>query len=70
MACEFAARLNGTAVRELDFHDTFLAADMNHPGDMIPSIIGSGGADLVRGIAAYEISGDLTKGVALHTHIA
>jgi 2-methylcitrate dehydratase PrpD len=39
MACEFAARLNGTAVRELDFHDTFLAADMNHPGDMIPSII-------------------------------
>jgi 2-methylcitrate dehydratase len=75
VACEWAAWANGTAVRELDFHDTFLAADMNHPGDMIPSIIavgqqcGSGGADLVRGIAAaYEISGDLTKGIALHTH--
>jgi 2-methylcitrate dehydratase len=75
VACEWAAWANGTAVRELDFHDAFLAADMNHPGDMIPSIIAvgqqcrSGGADLVRGIAAaYEISGDLTKGIALHTH--
>src|ERR1700676_1226832 len=75
VACEWGAWANGTAVRELDFHDTFLAADMNHPGDMIPSIIavgqqcGSGGADLVRGIAsAYEISGDLTKGIALHPH--
>jgi 2-methylcitrate dehydratase len=75
VACEWAAWANGTAVRELDFHDSFLAADMNHPGDMIPSIIavgqqcGSGGADLILGIAtAYEISGDLTKGIALHTH--
>ena len=25
--CEWAAWSNGTAVRELDFHDTFLAAD-------------------------------------------
>ena len=25
--CEWAAWANGTAVRELDFHDTFLAAD-------------------------------------------
>jgi len=75
VSCEWAAWANGTAVRELDFHDTFLAADMNHPGDMIPPLIavgqqlGSGGADLVRGIAAaYEISGDLTKGIALHPH--
>lgn len=73
--CEWAAWANGTAVRELDFHDTFLAADMNHPGDMIPSILavgqqcGASGADLIRGIAAaYEVSGDLTKGIALHTH--
>lgn len=73
--CEWAAWANGTAVRELDFHDTFLAADMNHPGDMIPSIIavgqqcGSSGPDLLRGIAtAYEISGSLTKGIVLHTH--
>ncbi|MFC4276383.1 MmgE/PrpD family protein [Achromobacter aloeverae] len=73
--CEWAAWANGTAVRELDFHDTFLSADMNHPGDMIPSIVavgqqcGASGADLMRGIAAaYEISGSLTKGIALHTH--
>ena len=30
--CEWAAWSNGTAVRELDFHDTFLAADYSHPG--------------------------------------
>ena len=35
--CELAAWSNGTAVRELDFHDTFLAADYSHPGDNIPS---------------------------------
>ena len=34
--CEWAAWSNGTAVRELDFHDTFLAADYSHPGDNNP----------------------------------
>jgi len=29
---EWAASANGVAVRELDFHDTFLAADYSHPG--------------------------------------
>jgi hypothetical protein len=33
---EWAARANGTAVRELDFHDTYLAAGYSHPGDNIP----------------------------------
>ena len=33
--CEWAAWANGTAVRELDYHDTFLAADYSHPGDNI-----------------------------------
>ena len=28
---EWAAWANGTAVRELDYHDTFLAADYSHP---------------------------------------
>ena len=37
--CEWAAWSNGTAVRELDFHDTFLAADYSHPGDNIPALI-------------------------------
>ena len=75
VCCEWAAWANGTAVRELDFHDTFLAADMNHPGDMIPSVIavgqqaGASGRDLVRGLAAaYEICIDLTKGICLHEH--
>ena len=35
---EWAAWANGTAVRELDFHDTFLAADYSHQGDNIPPI--------------------------------
>jgi 2-methylcitrate dehydratase len=37
--CEWAAWANGTAVRELDYHDTFLAADYSHPGDNIPGIL-------------------------------
>ncbi|MER5967023.1 MmgE/PrpD family protein [Streptomyces sp. NPDC002057] len=72
---EWAAWANGTAVRELDFHDTYLAADYSHPGDNIPPLlavaqhIGGTGADLLRGItAAYEIHVALVKGVCLHAH--
>ena len=72
---EWAAWANGTAVRELDFHDTFLAADYSHPGDNIPPILavahqcGRNGADLIRGIlAGYEIQIDLVKGICLHKH--
>jgi 2-methylcitrate dehydratase len=72
---EWAAWANAVAVRELDFHDTFLAADYAHPGDAIPALIavaqqtGLGGADLLRGIvAAYEIHVALVKGICLHCH--
>ncbi|MBV8653781.1 MAG: MmgE/PrpD family protein [Alphaproteobacteria bacterium] len=72
---EWAAWANGVAVRELDFHDTFLAADYSHPGDNIPPVLavaqhcGRSGAELVRGIAAaYEIQVDLVKGICLHEH--
>ena len=72
---EWAAWANGTAVRELDFHDTFLAADYSHPGDNIPPILavaqvkGCDGAALVRGLAAgYEIQVDLVRGICLHEH--
>lgn len=72
---EWAAWANGVAVRELDFHDTFLAADYSHPGDNIPPVLavaqhcGLSGADLVRGLAAaYEIHVDLVKGICLHEH--
>mgnify|MGYP000223701442 CR=1 FL=1 len=52
--CEWAAWSNGTAVRELDFHDTFLAADYSHPGDNIPPLLAvaqqnnKNGLDLLR----------------------
>ena len=72
---EWAAWANGVAVRELDFHDTFLAKDYSHPGDNIPAILavaqhkGIGGKDLVNGIATgYEIQVDLVKGICLHEH--
>ncbi len=38
-APEWAAWANGVAVRELDYHDTFLAAEYSHPGDNIPPIL-------------------------------
>lgn len=72
---EWAAYANGVAVRELDFHDTFLAADYSHPGDNIPPILavaqhtGKSGADLIRGLATgYEIQVNLVRGICLHEH--
>jgi 2-methylcitrate dehydratase len=72
---EWAAWANGVAVRELDYHDTFLAADYSHPGDNIPPIlavaqhVGASGAHLVRGIATgYEIQVNLVKAICLHKH--
>ena len=73
--CEWAAWANGTAVRELDFHDTFLAADYSHPGDNIPALISvaqqrkKNGLDLIKSIiAAYEVQVNLVKGICLHKH--
>jgi len=73
--CEWAAWANGTAVRELDFHDTFLAADYSHPGDNIPPILAvaqqtkCNGINLIRGIlTGYEVQVNLVKGICLHEH--
>jgi len=73
--CEWAAWANGTAVRELDFHDTFLAADYSHPGDNIPPILAvaqqkrCNGMDLIRGVlTGYEVQVNLVKGICLHEH--
>ena len=73
--CEWAAWTNGTAVRELDYHDTFLAADYSHPGDNIPAILavaqqkGCNGKDLIKGIlTGYEVQVNLVKGICLHEH--
>jgi 2-methylcitrate dehydratase len=72
---EWAAWANGVAVRELDFHDTFLAAEYSHPGDNIPSILavaqhaGRSGRELLGGIVTgYEIQIDLVKAISLHKH--
>jgi 2-methylcitrate dehydratase len=76
---EWAAWANAVAVRELDFHDTFLAAEYAHPGDNIAPLVAVaqhvgvarqlGGADLVRAIAtAYEVQIDLARTIALHEH--
>ncbi|WP_343710723.1 2-methylcitrate dehydratase PrpD [Mycobacterium sp.] len=74
-AAEWAAWANGVGVRELDFHDTFLAAEYSHPGDNIPPLVAvaqqlsASGADLIRGLAtAYEIQIDLARGICLHEH--
>jgi len=70
---EWAAWANGTAVRELDMHDTFLAADYSHPGDNIPPILAvaqtleKSGRDLIRGLATgYEIQINLVRAICLH----
>ncbi len=78
-AAEWAAWANGAAVRELDMHDTFLAAEYSHPADTIPPVLavaqqcglnhGLSGLDLIRGIlAAYETQVCLAKSICLHEH--
>jgi 2-methylcitrate dehydratase len=72
---EWAAWANGTAVRELDFHDTYLAAEYAHPGDNIPPLLavaqatGRSGEELARAAAvAYEVHVALARGICLHAH--
>jgi 2-methylcitrate dehydratase len=72
---EWAAWANAVAVRELDYHDTFLAAEYSHPGDNIPPLLavaqhtGRSGADLLRAIVTgYEIQIDLARAISLHAH--
>ena len=66
---------NATAIRELDFNDSFFAIDSSHPSDVIGPIAavaeanGFSGAALLRGIVtAYEVQVDLVKGIALNRH--
>lgn len=72
---EWAAWANAVAVRELDYHDTFLGAEYSHPGDNIPPLLavaqhcGRSGADLLAGIVtAYETQIDLSRAISLHKH--
>lgn len=73
--CEWAAWANGSAVRELDFHDSFMGVEPGHPGDNIPPILavaqqtGLSGRDVIRGVAtAYEVQIALGKSMALIPH--
>ncbi|WP_432486035.1 MmgE/PrpD family protein [Kineococcus esterisolvens] len=75
VSVEWAAWANGVAVRELDFHDTFLAEEYSHPGDNVPALVavaqhaGRDGAALLRGIVtAYEVQVDLVRAISLHRH--
>lgn len=72
--CEWAGFANGVAVRELDYNDTYLAADFAHPSDCIAPLLalaqqtGSGGVALTRAIAiAYEIHVALVRAIDLHS---
>ena len=72
---EWATWANTVAVRELDYHDTFLAADYAHPADSIPAILAVAqqmncdGLNFFMGIvAAYEVHVALVKGICLHEH--
>jgi len=72
---EWVAWANGTAVRELDFHDTYLAEDYSHPADNIPPLLAvaqhleKSGIELVKALlSAYEIHMSLVKGICLHKH--
>ncbi len=71
----WCAWANGTAVRELDFHDTFLAKDYAHPADNIPPVLAVAqqkflnGQQLLKGIvSSYEIHIALVKAICLHKH--
>ena len=72
---DWAAWANGVAVRELDFHDTYLAEDYSHPADNIPPLLAvaqakdKNGKELISALlSAYEIHISLVKGICLHKH--
>lgn len=72
---EWAAWANGVAVRELDFHDTFLGAEYSHPGDNIPPLLAVAqhcqrpGRDLLAAVVtAYEVQVALSRSICLHKH--
>ncbi len=75
VACEWAAWANGTAIRELDFHDNYYGANVCHPADAIAPLVAVAqqscrdGATLLRAIAlAYEVQVALARSVPLAEH--
>jgi 2-methylcitrate dehydratase len=73
--CTWAGYANATAVRELDFHDSFFALDSSHPADSIMPLLavaqqaGRSGEDLLRAVlVAYEVQTALVQGLPLQRH--
>ena len=73
--CTWAAYANATAVRELDFHDSFFALDSSHPADCIMTLLavaqqfGCTGEALLRGIlTSYEVQTALVTALPLQRH--
>lgn len=73
--CGWAAMANATAVRELDFHDSYFALDSSHPADCIMPLLAVAqqtrldGAALVRGIlTSYEVQTALVRALPLQHH--
>ena len=71
----WAGYANATAIRELDFNDSFFAADSSHPSDVIGPLVAVAearkipGDALIRGIiTAYETQIGLVKGIVLNRH--
>lgn len=73
--CTWGAFANATAVRELDFHDSYFALDSSHPADCIMPLLAVAqqmrlsGAALVRGIVtSYEVQCALVRAFPLQRH--
>lgn len=73
--CGWVAMANATAVRELDFHDSYFALDSSHPADCIMPLLavaqqaGLDGAALLRGIVtSYEVQTALVRALPLQHH--
>jgi len=71
----WAAYANASAIRELDFNDSFFANDSSHPGDVIGPLVAIAEAQrvshraLLRGIVtAYEVQVNLVKGITLNQY--
>lgn len=73
--CTWGAFANATAVRELDFHDSYFALDSSHPADCIMPLLAVAqqarlsGSALVRGIVtSYEVQCALVRAFPLQRH--
>lgn len=72
---EMAAFANGTALRYLDYSDTYMSKNAGHPSDMIPALVATaealgctGEALMAALVVSYELYGGLCDAIALRDH--